>query len=207
MSSPERNAKLEVIRAAERYCFQRGVDALTLEAVAREAERPLGVVTGLFHDEGALLDAILERHQSPYERRWEEVLPAIDTPRGALSLLVSTIASLIHDEDGGPAYVAVAAQMCVSPRHRLTSRPATTTPTALKLMVKLIGSTRAPFELLSMRFDRFAAILFSSTFAWYLQGAARLSEQAFVEDLVDTLEFVALAEPTDATQRALRSAS
>jgi len=135
MSGPLR--RLAVLRAAEAHCLQHGVDTLSLAAIAKAVGASGAEVSTLFHDEVALLDAVLERHQSPYERGWETILPTIDTPRAALHLLVSTLARVSKEEDGGAAYISIAAQMCSGTRFNLTGRPATTTPMALQLISKL----------------------------------------------------------------------
>jgi hypothetical protein len=187
-------SKLSILRGAESFCLTHGVDGLSLAALARSIEADLKAVAAFFHDEMALLDAVLERHQSAYEAAWEEVFDTIQTPRDALHLLTSTIASLIEKEDGGPAYVAIAAQMSTSTRFALTARPATTSPAALRLIGTLMGGTKLSFEMVPIRFERFAVVLFSSVFSWYRQGAGRLSKDAFVHDLTDTLEYIAIGE-------------
>lgn len=106
--------RLALLRATESFCLSNGVDALSLSALARSASVPLGAVTGYFPDEVALLDAVLDRHQAAYEQTWEGLLPSIESPRAALDLLVRTIARVVHDDDGGTAYVAIAAQMSTS---------------------------------------------------------------------------------------------
>lgn len=201
MSNPL--TRLAVLRAAESLCLERGVDALSLAALAIAMGEGRAAVSRFFHDETTLLDALLERHQTPYEQAWEERLEAIDSPRAALRLLASSIAAVVHVEDGGAAYVAVAAQMCTSARFPLTARPSTTTPAALKLMGKLTEKSEVPFSLMPLRFERFAAVLFSSVLSWYRHGAARVPDAVFVEDLVDTLEAIALAPPSPATQRVI----
>jgi hypothetical protein len=195
--------RLAVLRAAETVCVTRGVDALLLSELATSLGEPRASLSQFFHDETTLLDALLERHQTPYEQGWEEQLATIDSARATLRLLVSTLTSVVQKEDGGAAYVAVAAQMCTSRRFPLTGRPATTTPVALKLMGKLVETTKVPFSLMALRFERFACILFSSVLTWQRHGAARVAAPLFIEDLVDTLEAVALAAPSADTQRAL----
>lgn len=199
-------SRLTVLRATESHCLDHGVDTLTLEAIAKAVSAQVGAVSALFHDETSLLDAVLERHQASYEREWEDVFPAIHTARDALRLLASTIARRVHDEDGGVAYVTIAAQMCTGARFTLTGRPATTTPAALRLIGKLTEHTKLPFELMPARFERFAVVLFSSVLAWYRHGAARAPEPLFVEDLVDCLEFVSLAPLSADANRALQKA-
>lgn len=196
-------ARLDVLRATEAFCLTRGVDALSLAEIASALGETRPTVAALFHDETTLLDAILERHQIRYERAWDEALPAIDDARGALDLLVRSVTACVRDEDGGPAYIAITAQMCNSTRFPLTGRPATTTPSALKLMGKLTTFTAVPFTLFPLRFERFAAVLFSSVFSWYRHGPARIDEAIFIEDLIDTLEPMALAPPSPRTQRLL----
>jgi len=58
-----------------------------------------------------------------------------------------------------------------------------------------------------VRFERFATILFSSVLAWHRHGAARISDHAFVEDLVDCLEFVSLGPLSADAARALEGRS
>jgi AcrR family transcriptional regulator len=196
-------SRLAILRAAEATCAARGVEALSLASVAEALDVSPAAVAAMFHDESALLDALVERHQSPYERRWEEILPDLTEPRDALRLLASTITSKVHDEDGGATYVSVVAQMCTSARFPLTARTATTTSTALKLMGKLTPSTLVPFGLIPIRFERVALVLFSSVVVWHRQGPGCLAEALFVEDLVDTLSYLTLGAPSAATQALL----
>lgn len=189
--------RIEVLRATERFCERSGVDALSLAAVARLMDVAPAQVAAIFHDETSLLDAVLERHQARYERAWEERLPSVETARAALHLLVSTIAARTRDDDGGPAYVAICAQMCTSPRFSLTGRPATTTPAALKLIGKLMPHSLVPFPLIPARFERFALVMFGSIIAWHRQGQSRMPEAVLVEELVDCLSFLGLTAPSD----------
>ena len=196
-------SRVAILRATEAECAARGIEALSISAVAKSIAVSPGAIASLFHDESALLDALLERHQSAYERRWEEPLTNITEPRDALRLLASTITSKVHDEDGGAIYVSVVAQMCTSARFPLTARTATTTPTALKLMGKLTPSTQVPFALIPTRFERVALVLFSSVVVWHQHGAGRLAEELFVEDLVDPLSYLTLGTSSSATQALL----
>ncbi|MFO0676991.1 MAG: TetR family transcriptional regulator [Polyangiaceae bacterium] len=202
MATPSR---LDVLRGAERVGAQRGIDALSLATVAAECGTTTATVASFFHDETTLLDAVLERHQTPYERRWEEIFDTIETPRDALRLLVRTMVEKVDDEDGGAAYVSIASQMTTSPRFTLAGRPATTTPTALRLIGKLTSHTALPFELIPVRFDRFAMVLFGSVASWSRLGAARSTRELFVEELVDCLAYMGLAAPTDDVRRRLES--
>lgn len=195
--------RLDVLRAAEAFCVAHGVDALSLADLATAMDAPRASVSRLFHDETTLLDAVLERHQTRYERGWDDQLDALASPRAVVRLLVATIATVVQDADGGAAYVAVAAHMCTSRRFPLTGRPATTTPAALRLMGKLVETNAVPFTLMPLRFERFASILFSSVLAWHRHEAARADEEVFIEDLVDTLVAVALAPPSAPTVKAL----
>ncbi len=193
-SSSSSSARLAILRATESYCLESGVDALTLSAIASAIDEPVATITGLFHDEHALLDGVLDRHQSAYEKTWDGVLDTMISPRDVIRLLVRTLALQIEDQDGGPAYIVVASQMCTSSKFTLTGRPATTSPAALKLMGKLVTRTKLGFDVIPIRFERFAVVLFSSIAAWYRQGSSRLAMDHFIEDLVDTLEFVSMGE-------------
>lgn len=197
--------RLAILRAVELECQNKGVDALHVAAVAAQLGVPRGAVAQFFHDEMTLLDAVLERHQSEYERAWQDVLPTLEEPRDVLRLLASSIAKLIHKEDGGQAYVNIAAQMCTSTRFPLTTRPATTSAAALQLMGKLTRTTGVPFALMPIRFERMAAVLFASVSSWIRQGQGRIPDDLFVEDLVDTLAFISLAPPSPHTQRHLEN--
>lgn len=196
-------SKLAILRATEAFCLAHGVDALSLGSVARTIDASAAELSAVFHDEVELLDAVLERHQTPYETRWESIFHTIETPRAAMHLLVETLASQVEDADGGAAYIAICAQMCASARFTLTGRPATTTPTALKLIGKLNAHSKVPFVIAPTRFDRFAATLFTSIYAWHRHGSVRLPKDVFVEDLVDCLEFVSLGVPSAVAQRAI----
>jgi len=195
--------RLAILRIAESECLSKGVDALSLGDVAKSLGASRAEVAAFFHDEMTLLDAVLERHQTPYERTWGEALPPLEDPRDVLRLLVRSIAQLAYKEDGGHAYLTICAQMCTSRRFPLTTRPASTSPAALQLMGKLTKWTGVPFALMPVRFERMAVVLFSSVSAWVKQGQGRIPDDLFIEDLIDTLMFVSLSSPSESTQRLL----
>jgi AcrR family transcriptional regulator len=184
--------RVAVLRGAESFCFTNGVDAFSIAALARQVDTPVRAITAHYSDEAALIDAVLWRHQSTYEPEWEKVLATLASARVALELLVRTMTMMTARADGGAAYVSMLAQMTVSTRFPLTGRTVTTTPTALKLMGILTGETKVPLELLPLRLERFSFVLFGSVAAWYRHGAARVPEHEFIDDLVNTLEHVAL---------------
>ncbi len=111
--SPE-PAREALIAVAERLFAERGVDAVTVRDVVKEAgQRNSSAVQYHFGNKAGLLQAILEPHQARLDERRAEMLDQLGERPGLEALikaLIRPLASLLEDESGRH-YIRIRAQL------------------------------------------------------------------------------------------------
>lgn len=190
------DTRLAILRAAEKLFAERGVDAVSLREVSAAAgQANNSAVAYHFGDREGLVDAILERHSTPIQMRYDAQLELLER-QGAMSLralidiLVLPIVAKLDDPDGGWEYISLAAQLSVSPHLPLANRPVAQTPAVLRLTMKMGPFITTPPELMIFRFDRLANMIYASIVCWHRlsrDGFAPVSRDVFANDLVDAL--------------------
>ena len=111
--SPE-PAREALIAVAERLFAERGVDAVPVGDIVKEAgQRNSSAVQYHFGNKAGLLQAILEQHQARLDALRDEMLDELGEQPGLEALieaLVRPLASLL-DDDSGRCYIRIRAQL------------------------------------------------------------------------------------------------
>lgn len=190
------DTRLAILRAAEKLFAERGVDAVSLREVSAAAgQANNSAVAYHFGDREGLIDAILERHSTPIQMRYDAQLELMERQGGIslrtlVEILVLPIVAKLDDPDGGWEYLSLAAQLSVSPHLPLANRPVAQTPAVLRLTMKMGPFVTTPPELMIFRFDRLANMIYASIVCWHRlsrDGFAPVSRDVFASDLVDAL--------------------
>lgn len=201
------------MRAAEKLFAERGVDAVSLREVSAAAgQANNSAVSYHFGSREGLIDAILERHSSAIQARYDAQLELLerqhDRPlRTLVEILVVPIVAKLDDPDGGWEYISLAAQLSVNPRLPLAERPVARTPPVLRLTGMMASFVRAAPELMLFRFDRLANTIYASIVSWHrwaATGALDLPRAAFEQDLVDTIVGILELQTSPTTREALK---
>ncbi|KDE99999.1 TetR family transcriptional regulator [Mycolicibacterium aromaticivorans JS19b1 = JCM 16368] len=110
-----------LVATAERLFAERGVDAVSLREIAREAgARNVMAVQYHFTDRAGVLAAIADKHLPVVDARRDALLDGIEGETGAsmramASALVRPLAAKLADPDGGPAFLRVHADLLNRP--------------------------------------------------------------------------------------------
>ena len=204
----------KIIATAERLFAERGVDAVSLNEITREAgQKNKSALSYHFGSKESLLLAIIEKHEAGILAQRNAYLDDLEQ-RKAINLesvvraFVYPLAAKLDDPDGGKYYLSILAQLASCPSLKLYSlRPdyIAHQERIMKLLLDLTAST--PDELRMPRLMQISTLLFHSLS--YLasiidkrKNARRLS-QVFTDNLVDAIVAIVAAEPSRVTQQAL----
>lgn len=188
--------RIALIRAAETLFAERGFDAVSLREVSVAAGQLNNSAVGYhFGSRETLIDAILERHSTPIQARYEAQLDALErhcslTLRAAVEILVLPIVAKLDDPDGGWPYLSLCAQLSVSPHLPLVERPVARTPQVQRLMLAMLKFVQSPPELARFRLERTASTIYSSLTQWYRlveERSAHVPREVFAQDLIDAV--------------------
>lgn len=110
-----------LLATAERLFAERGVDAVSLREIAREAgARNVMAVQYHFTDRAGVLAAIADKHLPVVDARRDALLDEIESAavpsmRAMASALVRPLAAKLSDPDGGPAFLRIHADLLNRP--------------------------------------------------------------------------------------------
>ncbi len=111
------DTRAQLIQAAERLFAERGVEAVSLREINREADqRNTTALQYHFEDRDGLVHAILAKHEVAIEASRHALLDQIEQDRQVdlhrlASALVLPAAEKLSDRDGGRAYLRIVAQL------------------------------------------------------------------------------------------------
>lgn len=188
--------RLALIRTAERLFAERGIAGVSLREIAEEAQQKNHSSASYhFGTKQALVDAIIERHSVRIYEHYQAALDALDargspTLEGLIELMLQPLISKLDDPDGGREYLAICAQLSVSPSSGLDRRPATKHPAILRLAAAASPFLTMPENQRPLRFARLTATLYASILQFdrfSRAGLVDLDRQGFTRDLVATL--------------------
>jgi AcrR family transcriptional regulator len=117
--------RAQLIRAAERLFAERGVEAVSLREINREADqRNTTALQYHFEDRDGLVRAILGKHELAIEASRHALLDKIDADDQSdlhrlAAALVHPAAEKLSDRDGGRAYLRIVAQLINRPLARV----------------------------------------------------------------------------------------
>lgn len=107
----------KLVAAAEQLFAQRGVDAVSLREIARQAgTRNVMAVQYHFADRAGVLAAIAAKHLPEVDARRNALLETADTSlRSMAAALVRPLAAKLEDGAGGPAFLRIHADLLNRP--------------------------------------------------------------------------------------------
>ena len=217
--------RARIVAVAERLFAERGIDAVSLIQIAKEADqRNRTAIQYHFGDKRGLLDAILAKHRPGIDADRGAMIDELDRSsepalREVMRALVLPIARKLDDPDGGAAFLQVQAQLLGHPEFPLIEGarpPLGGTARLWTLAARLSGddlpeALRVPTYLLIMGVLFHSIADYSRLEEQQSRSIASSSREAFVENLVDGLTAILAASPSDearaAAARALRERS
>jgi len=207
----------KIIATAEQLFAERGIDAVSLNEITREAgQKNKSALSYHFGNKDSLLLAIIEKHETPILEQRNAYLDDLEQ-RKALSVenvvraFVYPLAAKLDDDDGGKYYLSILAQLASCPGmqlYRLRPDYITREERVMKIFRDLTPGL--PEELRLPRLLQTSALLFHSlsylaSIIGKRKDARRLC-QVFTDNLVDALVAIITAEPSRTTQMALAEA-
>ncbi len=220
-SDPKRQdaiaTRARIVAVAERLFAERGIDAVSLSEINREAnQRNRTAVQYHFGNKHGLLEAILQKHRRFVHRRRTELLDeleAMEEPglRDIVRVLVLPIAELMSNQDGGLAFVQVRAQLIGHPEFRTIERATDAHESTSRLWSHATWAAKpVPDELRFVRALTVLGLLFH-TFADYARVArqnpqllAGATIEATAESVIDSIVAVLSTHASEETRRAAR---
>ncbi len=115
------DTRANLVTTAERLFAERGVDAVSLREIAREAgARNVMAVQYHFTDRPGVLAAIADKHLPVIDARRDALLDAVEgepepSMRAMAAALVRPLAAKLADQDGGPAFLRIHADLLNRP--------------------------------------------------------------------------------------------
>jgi len=189
-----------LVTTAERLFAERGVDAVSLREIAREAgARNVMAVQYHFTDRAGVLAAIADRHLPMVDSRRDALLDAIDgepSMRTMAEALVRPLAAKLADPNGGPAFLRIHAD--------LLNRPVPTFD-----FTGHSSSLQRWRQLLEPMFDpvavtlhpRLGALVYAAVeLGRRAATAPHADDRLFTSHLVDTVSAMLAARPSEETR-------
>lgn len=208
--SMPRNAddtRAQLITAAEQLFATRGIDAVSLREINREAgQRNATALQYHFGDRRGLVRAILAKHDSPIDKARHAMLDQLELERSPnlpafSAALVLPVAAKLADLDGGRDYLRIAAQLVnrYRPREHPIEESAFDSLNRWRLTVEPLMSPLA-IDPLHSRFT--ARRIMFIELARRAESPRRRDDRLFVSHLVDLVTAI-LAAPISADTREL----
>jgi AcrR family transcriptional regulator len=201
--------RARLIRAAERLFAERGVEAVSLREVNREAgQRNASALQYHFADRDGLVRAILAKHEPAVEARRHDLLDAIEKDDAACDLhhlaaaLVVPAAERLSDRDGGRDYLRIVAQLINHHQARVDPISLEDDDNSLNRWRAMVEPEMSPLAVDPLH-SRFTArrIMFVEL-ARRAESPRRKDDRLFTSHLVDLVAAI-LGAPISAETRAL----
>lgn len=195
-----------LVRAAERLFAERGIDAVSLREINRVAgAKNASALQYHFGDRNGLLQAVLAKHQGAVEDRRHAMLDAYEAAgqpdlRALAGALVRPLAAKLADDDGGPAYLQVVADLVNRPRPIIDPADFEDPASSVYRWRRAVGTIlEGDATRLHRRFvaRRFATV----ELALRARGAPHTDDRLFVSQLVDLVTGLLAAPLSDETMR------
>jgi AcrR family transcriptional regulator len=195
-----------LVRAAERLFAERGIDAVSLREINRVAgAKNASALQYHFGDRNGLLRAVLAKHQGAVEDRRHAMLDAYEAAgqadlRALAGALVRPLAAKLADDDGGPAYLQIVADLVNRPRPIIDPADFDDPASSVYRWRRAVGTIlEGDATRLHRRFvaRRFATV----ELALRARGAPHTDDRLFVSQLVDLVTGLLAAPLSDETLR------
>ena len=186
------DTKLALMRAAEKLFAEKGLNAISMREISLAAGQANPSAAGYhFSSKIGIIDAILARHCMPIQDEWITFLdshsPDAITVRDLIRVMLVPIIEKLDDPDGGVEYISICAQLCSHPIWPLIYRPISRGEGALRLGGALMQRAGLPHDVITLRMQRSASVMYNSICEYYRMGGV-VSREIFVSDLIDTME-------------------
>jgi AcrR family transcriptional regulator len=179
-----------LLRAAEDLFAARGIDAVSLREINRTAgAKNASALQYHFGDRDGLLRAVLAKHQADVESRRHAMLDAYESAgrddlRALAAALVRPLGAKLADDDGGPAYLQIVADLMNRPRPVINPAdlddPASSVFRWRTLVAPLLDNDATRLH------RRFTAMRFTAVeLARRARSAPHTDDRLFVSHLVD----------------------
>jgi AcrR family transcriptional regulator len=200
--------RARLIRAAERLFAERGVEAVSLREINREADqRNATALQYHFEDRAGLVRAIFEKHEPEVEASRHALLDKIakDDQRDLSRLsaaLVLPAAEKLSDRDGGRAYLRIVAQLINSHTARVDPIAREDSASSLNRWRAMVEPEMSPLAVDPLH-SRFTArrIMFVEL-ARRAESPRRKDDRLFASHLIDLVTAI-LGAPISSQTRAL----
>lgn len=204
----------KIIATAERLFAEKGIDAVSLNEITREAgQKNKSALSYHFGSKESLLLAIIEKHEASIIAQRNAYLDDLEqrkalTIESVVRAFVYPLAAKLDDPEGGKYYLSILAQLASCPTMKLYQlRPdyITREDRVMQLFIALTPET--PDELRLPRLMQVSSLLFHSLS--YLAGIidkrknSRRLCQVFTDNLVDAIVAIIAAQPSKVTQLTL----
>ena len=200
----------QLIRAAERLFAEKGVDAVSLREVNREAgQRNATALQYHFKNRQGLLQAILKKHDRAVDESRNRLLDQIEQEGpGDLSqfsaALVLPAAEKLADRDGGRAYLRILAQLVNSYRPSVDPIELVTTSQSLNRWREMIVPKMSPLAVSPLHSRFTAARIMLIELARRAESRKRRDDRLFTSHLIDLVAAILGAPVSKQTESLIR---
>ncbi len=200
--------RAQLIRAGERLFAERGVEAVSLREINREAgQRNATALQYHFEDRRGLLRAILEKHEPAVEASRHALLDEIEEAgqhdlHRLSAALVLPAAEKLSDRDGGRAYLRIVAQLINSPEARVDPIAMTDADGSLNRWRAMVEPEMSPLAVDPLHHRFTARRIMFVELARRAESRRRKDDRLFASHLIDLVAAI-LGSPISAQTRTL----
>ncbi len=200
--------RAQLIRAAERLFADRGVHAVSLREINREADqRNATALQYHFEDRQGLIRAILARHEQSVDESRNSLLDKIekdderDLHRFAAALVLPA-AEKLSDRDGGRDYLRIVAQLVHGYRPRVDPIELVNSSVSLNRWRAMVEPEMSPLAVAPLHTRFTAARIMFVELARRAESPRRKDDRLFASHLIDLVTAI-LGAPVSAQTEAL----
>jgi len=201
--------RAQLIRAGERLFAERGIYAVSLREINRDADqRNSTALQYHFEDRQGLILAILRKHEAGVDEKRNELLDEIERT-GQIDLpvfssaLVIPAAEKLSDREGGRAYLRIAAELVNSYRPRVDPIETISTSVSLNRWRAMVEPSLSPLAVDPLH-RRFTAIrIMLVELARRAESPRRKDDRLFASHLIDLVTAILGAPISDQTSALL----
>ncbi len=209
LRSDARATRARIVAAAERLFAERGIDAVSLVEIGKEAgQRNRSAVQYHFGDKRGVIEAILDKHTPGIEAQRHGMMDALEATgdpdlRELVQVLVRPVADKVEDPDGGLAFVRISSELIGHREFPLITLWEKRGNRAAERLRRLTAraTPRLPAPVRRPRWLLVTGLLFHGICDWSRVGSeitlghARTPFDRFVDELVEAIVAVLAAPP------------
>lgn len=210
MPANAEETQAQLIRAAERLFAEKGVDAVSLREVNREAgQRNATALQYHFKNRQGLLQAILRKHDPAVDEHRNRLLDQIEREASAeltqfSAALVLPAAAKLADRDGGRAYLRIGAQLVNSYRPRVDPVERVPTSQSMNRWREMVAPQMLPLAVSPLHSRFTAARITLIELARRAENRKRRDDRLFTSHLIDLVAALLGAPVSKQTESLIR---